>query len=168
MIIRTAAIDDAEQLLNLQKQLDNETTFMLYEPGERKRTLEEQARYIQQHLDEQHSTILVAEHEQRLVGYLSATGASLQRIKHTVYVVIGILQAFTGQGIGTQLFERLEQWARQQQIHRLELTVMTNNQAGIALYQKMGFSIEGLRKDACVVNNAYVDEYYMAKLLNQG
>jgi RimJ/RimL family protein N-acetyltransferase len=166
MIIRAATIDDAEQLLSLQNQLDNETTFMLYEPGERNRTLEEQTRYIKQHLDEQHSTILLAEHEQRLVGYLSATGASLQRIRHTVYIVIGILQAFTGQGIGTQLFVQLEQWARQQQIHRLELTVMTNNQAGIALYKKMGFTIEGLRKDACVVNNTYVDEYYMAKLLD--
>ena len=42
MIIRTICKSDAEQFLNLCKQLDDETQFMLLEPGERKTTLEEQ------------------------------------------------------------------------------------------------------------------------------
>lgn len=41
MIIRTARLDDAEQLLLLRLQLDNETQFMLLEPGERHNDLEE-------------------------------------------------------------------------------------------------------------------------------
>lgn len=39
--------------------------------------------------------------------------------------------------------------------------------AGMALYKKQGFEIEGVRRQALVVNNHYVDEYYMAKLLDE-
>ncbi|GAE36015.1 acetyltransferase [Halalkalibacter akibai JCM 9157] len=50
-------------------------------------------------------------------------------------------------------------------IHRLELTVVTRNEIGISLYQKMGFEIEGRKRDSLLINSEYVDEYYMSKLL---
>lgn len=43
---------------------------------------------------------------------------------------------------------------------------MTHNLAGIALYKKMGFEIEGRKRHSLRVNGAYVDEYYMSKLLD--
>ncbi len=69
------------------------------------------------------------------------------------------------QGIGTHLFIVVEEWANKKHLHRLELTVMTNNVAGISLYKKRGFEIEGTRRDAYIVNERYVDEYMMAKLI---
>jgi len=42
---------------------------------------------------------------------------------------------------------------------------MTHNQAGVALYKKYGFEIEGTKKSSVFVNGVYVDEYYMAKIL---
>jgi RimJ/RimL family protein N-acetyltransferase len=59
----------------------------------------------------------------------------------------------------------LEEWANIQNIHRLELTVMTHNIAGIALYKKMGFEIEGIKRDSLLIDGKYVDEFYMSKLL---
>jgi RimJ/RimL family protein N-acetyltransferase len=79
---------------------------------------------------------------------------------------VGILQEFWGKGIGTKLFEQLEEWARHQQIHRIELTVMVHNESAVALYKKMGFEIEGLKKHSLLVREEYVDEFYMAKLLS--
>ena len=149
MLVRTIRPEDAEQLVQLKLQIDQETTFMLFEPGERKMTVREQRGAIERLLADNISMIFVAEHEGRIIGFLSATGSHIKRIRHTLYIVIGILKAFTGQGIGTQLFTAMEEWASQQNIHRLELTVMTPNEAGIALYKKRGFSIEGTRKHAC-------------------
>jgi len=57
------------------------------------------------------------------------------------------------------------EWAQGNNIKRLELTVMKHNQAGIALYKKHGFEIEGIKKSSMLVNGSYVDEYYMAKIL---
>ncbi len=42
---------------------------------------------------------------------------------------------------------------------------MTENVATIALYKKRGFEIEGIRISMYIVNNRYVDEYMMAKLI---
>ena len=167
MIIRTIDESDAEQFLNLCKQLDEETQFMLLEPGERNTTLEEQRTQIEILLRHQNQTIFVAELDNQLVGYLAASGGTFKRNRHSAYLVIGILQAFTGQGIGTRLFKRLEEWTQQQHIHRLELTVMTYNIAGIALYKKQGFAIEGTKRHSLLINGQYVDEFYMSKLLDQ-
>jgi RimJ/RimL family protein N-acetyltransferase len=166
MIIRTIREDDGEQFLSLCKQLDMETQFMLLEPGERTTTLVEQQAQIDILLKQENQTILVAEQDNRLVGYLEASGGTFKRNRHSAYLVTGILQAFAGQGIGTQLFQRMEDWAQQQHIHRLELTVMTHNTAGIALYKKQGFEIEGTRRNALLINSQYVDEYYMSKLFD--
>lgn len=164
-MIRTIRPDDAEQFLNLCTKLDEETQFMMLEPGERTTTVLEQQDYIERLLLRGNNTIIVAEYDGRLVGYLSAFGGEFNRNKHSVHLVIGILQAFTGCGIGSQMFVALEQWARQHSIHRLELTVMTHNEAGIALYRKRGFEVEGTKKQSLLVNGQYVDEYYMAKFL---
>ena len=165
MIIRAIRVSDAEQFLNLCKKLDTETQFMILEPGERTTTVEQQQAQIERLLPAENRAIFVAEHDGQLVGYLAAFGGEFKRNKHSVYIVIGILQDFTGQGIGTQLFLALEDWAHRQHIHRLELTVMTHNKAGIALYKRQGFEIEGMKRHSLLVNGLYVDEYYMAKLL---
>jgi RimJ/RimL family protein N-acetyltransferase len=167
MIIRTIRENDAEQFLNLCKQLDAETQFMMLEPDERKTTLEEQRTQIEILLRQENQTIFVAEQVNQLVGYLAASGGKFIRNRHSAHIVIGILQAFTGQGIGTQLFQSLEEWAQQQRLHRLELTVMKHNIAGVALYHKQGFAIEGTKRHSLHINGKYVDEYYMAKLLDQ-
>ncbi len=167
MIIRTIHESDVEQFLDLCKKLDDETQFMMLEPGERKTTLEEQRTQIDILLRQENQTIFVAEQDNQLVGYLAASGGTFKRNRHSAYLVIGILQAFTGQGIGTQLFQTLGKWTQQQQIHRLELTVMTHNTAAIALYKNQGFAIEGTKKHSLLINGHFVDEYYMAKLLDQ-
>jgi RimJ/RimL family protein N-acetyltransferase len=105
MIIRTIRVGDAEQFLSLCKQLDSETQFMLLEHDERKTTLEEQRTQIDILLRQVNQTIFVAEQENQLIGYLAASGGTFKRNRHNAYLVIGILQAFTGQGIGTQLFQ---------------------------------------------------------------
>jgi RimJ/RimL family protein N-acetyltransferase len=109
--------------------------------------------------------IFVVEHESQLTGFLAAFGGGYQRDRHSAYIVVGILQGYTGQGIGKLLFKALDEWALAHKLHRLELTVMSHNERALHLYQKMGFVIEGTKKDSLCVNGAYVDEYYMTKIL---
>ncbi len=49
--------------------------------------------------------------------------------------------------------------------HRVELTVRTFNDSGIALYEKAGFKRVGLLKDVAFIDNAYVDEYLYQLIL---
>ncbi len=165
MNIRLIEEPDAEAFLNLQQQLDNETEFMMYEPGERDMDLEYRKKSVKQYIEDPGTAVWVLENESRLVGFLGAFGNKPRRIQHRVYLVIGILQEAAGQGYGTKLFEKLDNWAKDNGIHRLELTVMAHNEAGIALYKKMGFEVEGTKRDSILVKGKYVDEFYMAKLM---
>ena len=108
---------------------------------------------------------MIAEHKNELIGFMTADRGQYNRIKHTAYIVIGIREKYRGLGIGTKFFEELNKWALKNSITRLELTVVTSNQPALHLYQKCGFTIEGTKKNSMIVDGTYVDEYYMAKLL---
>ncbi len=47
---------------------------------------------------------------------------------------------------------------------RIELKVYTDNPAGIALYKKCGFEIEGTHRRYAFRDGGYVDAYSMARL----
>jgi RimJ/RimL family protein N-acetyltransferase len=163
--IREIREDDAASFRNLLTRVDEETQFMLLEPGERQITVEDQRQRIKTILSKNNQIIFVAENDNDLIGYLAAIGGDFKRNRHRVYIVIGILQAFIDQKIGTKLFTELEKWTRHHAVHRLELTVMVHNERAIRLYKKMGFEIEGTKKHSLVISGSYVDEYYMAKLI---
>jgi len=163
--IREIRESDAEEFLNLCNRIDAETPFMMFEPGERPTTIEDQEDEIRDILSRDNQTIFVAEKDNQLIGYLAAYGGRYKRNRQTVYIVTGILQDFTSQGLGRKLFEQLEGWAKKRKIHRLDLTVMVHNEAALALYRKIGFEIEGRKKHSLYINDSYVDEYWMAKLL---
>jgi RimJ/RimL family protein N-acetyltransferase len=163
--IRHISAEDAERFLMLAQTIEQETSFMLREPGELTMTATGQREQITQLLSRDNHTIFVADDAGTLAGYLSAAGGIYRRNHHNVHIAIGIRQAYTGQGIGQQLFAALETWARARALHRLELTVMAHNERAIRLYKRMGFIIEGTKRHALFINGTYVDEYYMAKLL---
>ncbi|WML57668.1 GNAT family N-acetyltransferase [Neobacillus sp. PS2-9] len=165
MFVREVEESDAENLVALIKQVEKESDFMLMEPGERQITPEQQQQRIHSIQKSENSTIFVAENEEQLVGYMFAMGGTAKRNQHSVYVVIGILKDYRGQGIGTTIFEKLEEWAVDRKVRRLELTTVTQNVAGVALYKKMGFEVEGTKKDSLLIDGEFVDEYYMAKLV---
>lgn len=165
MIIREINRSDAENFANLTQQIEGSSQYMLWEAGERNSQTENQLEMIKGMEDTKNSTILVAENNKSLVGFLLAIGGKARRNKHSAYIVIGILKEYRGKGIGTKLFTKVEQWASTHQISRLELTVVTKNEAGLSLYKKAGFEIEGTKRNSLFLNDEFVDEYYMSKLL---
>ncbi|WP_027628351.1 GNAT family N-acetyltransferase [Ruminiclostridium cellobioparum] len=164
MVIRKIQTKDSEIFLNMLKQLDNETKYMMYEPGERKTSAGEMKSVIESFYSS-NSLMLAAEENGDLVGFLTAERGFANKIRHSAYIVIGLLKSHRGKKTGTRLFEELNKWAADNGITRLELTVMTHNEAAIGLYKKMGFNIEGLKENSLLVDGVYVDEYYMAKIL---
>jgi len=137
---------------------------MLMEPGERKITPDRQRLAIEQMEKENNSTIFVSEENGELLGYLLVIGGKAKRTKHAAYIVIGILENHRGRGIGTKLFQHLDAWASDRQLKRLELTVVTQNEAGLTLYKKMGFEIEGTKRNSLLINGELLDEYFMSKI----
>jgi RimJ/RimL family protein N-acetyltransferase len=162
--IRPAAPEDAAALLELKHALDEETSFMLLEPGERQETVTDEARRLQAIAQEANSIVLVAEQDGLLLGYVEALGGRFRRNRPCAEVVIGVREASSGRGLGTSLLAELSVWAERTGLHRLELTVMAHNERALALYRRCGFEVEGTRRHSLLVDGRYVDELLLANL----
>ena len=163
--IRAARPYDAAALLEVKRQLDRETSFMMYEPGERDSPVQDLAAELAALDRSPNSVVLLAELGGELIGYVQLTGGSLRRSRATAYLVIGVLAQAAGRGIGAELIRQAKDWAAARGLHRLELAVMAHNDRAIRLYQRTGFTVEGRRAECLLVNGQFIDELTMATLL---
>jgi GNAT superfamily N-acetyltransferase len=154
--IRPAVPADAAPLLELKQRLDRETSFMMYEAGEREASAQDLAADLERVARSANSVVLVADAGDHLAGYVELAGGSFRRSRATAHVVIGV---------GAALLPHATQWASGHGLHRLELTVMAHNRRAISLYERMGFSLEGRRKQCLIVDGQFIDELTMAAIL---
>ena len=164
MKIKKLTSADSFGFLNLLLTLDNETKFMMLEPNERNVSSEDMTLRLSK-IDETNSVLFGAFDDGNLVGYVNVLRGDANRIRHSAYIVMGILLSYTGQGIGKLLLNKVDEWARKYGVTRLELTVMAHNENAIKLYEKMGFNKEGIKKNSILIDGNYIDEYYMGKIL---
>ena len=153
MKIREIDKGEVRMYFECLKKIDQETKFMMFEPDER----QYDKNLIASYLSNKDDLFIGAFSEHEIVGFLSAKRGSFRRIRHSAYIVIGIRQAFQRQGIGSKLFDKLDEWARKNQLKRLELTVEVSNTPAINLYEKQGFSIEGIKRKTMLVDGVFVD-----------
>jgi RimJ/RimL family protein N-acetyltransferase len=165
MNLREIHVTDAEAYLDLLKEIEHESPYSLLKPNERQTTVREQMDEITDILSRDNQTIFVVEDGPKLVAWLGAFGQSYERVHHSVIIGIGVRKGYRRQGWGTLLFMELEKWAKKQGIRRLELLVQSDNKPAISLYRKMGFQIEGTKRESYQIEGRYVDEYLMSRLL---
>jgi len=163
--IRAIRPEDAPTFHALRLALDRETSFMMLEPDERSTTAKAARDEIREVIETGRRACFVAASGETLLGYAEAVGGAYRRNRHCAYVVLGVRQTASGQGIGSRLLSRLDRWAYEVGVRRLELTVMHHNERAIALYRRMGYEVEGTRYRAMRVDGGFVDELYMARWL---
>ena len=91
---------------------------------------------------------LVAEYNNRIVGYASIYKFQHPRRKGIEDLAIYLHQDFHNVGLGTAMMKKLLQLAKEHKMHKLELYVVEDNKVAVALYKKFGFKIEGISKDS--------------------
>lgn len=163
MKIRRCEINDADNMLKMLLELDKETEYMLFEADERPNDINRVKAMINQSINGD-NLLLIATEDDNIIGFLSAQRGIIRKIKHTSYIVVGIREKFRGKGIGKKLFCELDLWAKENNISRLELTVMCPNSMAKQLYEKNGFEVEGTKRNSIFMNGKYIDEYYMSKI----
>lgn len=108
---------------------------------------------------------LVAIVDNQLAGHLLIAAETRPRRSHVASFGICVDSARSNQGIATALLREMidmcDNWLR---IERIELTTFIDNAPAIAVYQKLGFAIEGTGKGYGLRNGEYIDAYFMARL----
>jgi ribosomal protein S18 acetylase RimI-like enzyme len=97
-----------------------------------------------------------------VVGWSDVIPMTRPIYAHCGVLGVGLLRQFRRQGLGEKLIRRSLAAARAFGLHRGQLTVPENNTGAIELYKKFGFAIEGLRRDAARVDDAFENVIEMA------
>jgi RimJ/RimL family protein N-acetyltransferase len=85
--------------------------------------------------------------------------------KHIGEFGIKILKEYCFSGLGSKMLLIMENIAKKMDIKRIQATVRTLNYVGISFYQKHGYEIEGVKREAAFINGFYENEFYIAKIL---
>ncbi|MEZ0225946.1 MAG: N-acetyltransferase family protein [Alphaproteobacteria bacterium] len=126
--------------------------------------LEKTAAFIRNNIKEDHPQF-VAVADGKVVGWCDVIPAKDRPIHaHTGVLGIGILPAHRGKGVGRALMTATIEKARAQGLTRIELTVREKNANAVALYKKLGFDTEGLKKNAVRIDGVYENIILMALL----
>jgi len=75
-VLRIAGPDDAAALMKLKQRLDEQTSFMLLEPGERDTSTRALARHLEDVSRSENSVVIVAGRHGDLAGYVELAGGS--------------------------------------------------------------------------------------------
>lgn len=148
IVVRTAYETDAEKLLALKlSYIKGSDTIPLYD-YEYKNTAEQEAELIKRYLSEDNSILLVAEHNNELIGNIDLTGNQRQKLRHTGMIGMGIAYAWQNRKIGSMLLHDTIQWAKKDSCLSISwLDVYATNIPGRKLYLKYGFEECGIMKN---------------------
>jgi L-amino acid N-acyltransferase YncA len=75
-------------------------------------------------------------------------------------------RCWRGQGVGRRLLEQLIALARTLGFHKLVLATFPFNKAGVALYERLGFTPVGIYHEQGQLDGRWVDVLIMEKLLS--
>ncbi|WP_079710975.1 GNAT family N-acetyltransferase [Paraliobacillus ryukyuensis] len=165
--IRTGRLDDAEAILDIQRDVVMENKYLISVPDEFDKSLEQQNDWIQKVLENERETIIVAEKDDKVIGWLVFESPNRKRLSHTGSIETMIHKDYRGKGIGEMLIIELLNWAEKNPlIEKVSLGVISTNQRAISLYKNMGFIEEGRKnKEIKLSEHEYADDILMYKLV---
>lgn len=163
--IREVKIKDAEKIIEYCKQISHESANLLREPEEVRMTLEFEQEFITRVLSSNHEVMFSVWDKNHLISLAGFHGSDLNRISHRVSLGISVLKEYQAQGLGTKLMELLCEKAKMMGKTKIELDVRKDNLDAIHIYKKVGFIIEGSRKNGIKDKNKYIDLILMGKEL---
>ena len=150
--IRDLGLRDIAAFAILRHRIAEQNQFSLRAVAELPANGESFAEQIASTLKDPARKRILALRDGRLIGFVSAS-----REGNALHLEIGIDAASIGQGVGWQLMQAAEAWARAAGVDRLELEVAPENLRAIALYERCGFTVD---------RSAGGDTHPMSKILD--
>jgi len=167
ILIREAVIQDAADFIRCVKSYIADGEYMVMEPAEFAPDNAQGREFIHNLVDSENSILLVATHNDRIVGNLDITGGQRIRLRHTGLVGMGMLKEYRDKGLGSILLEAGIEWAKKNHLlEKLWLQVLAGNTPAVNIYRKMGFTEEGRQKNFVrAAEGVYYDNILMSLML---
>lgn len=167
-IIRTGKLEDAEEILDIENSVISEGEYFITILEELEKTpLQKQREWIQVKLKNENETLIVAELNGVVVGWIVFNSHNKKRLSHTGSITMLVNKSYRGKGIGKMLLKAMLEWAEKNPfIEKVSLGVFSTNHRAISLYKKMGFVEEGRKiKEYKLSDHEYMDDILMCKFV---
>lgn len=161
--IRRAVINDVQDCLAIYNyEVEHGVATLDLEP----RILEEWHEWYNAHSDEHHP-IIVGTIDDVVVGYASLSPYRLKdAFKSTVELSIYIHQDYRGQGVATQLMDRIIAMAKSDDtLHNVVSVITAGNEGSTKLHSRFGFTYCGLTPEVGFKHGKYQDTETYALLV---
>jgi ribosomal protein S18 acetylase RimI-like enzyme len=157
-------VEDAKSLSEVRLQIDGETENLDREKGEAYIDESGFKQIIKDDTESSRNLFLVAEANEKIVGFSRCEGNKLKRFSHKVEFGVCVLKEYWGYGIGRNLLKESIDWADSNEIKKITLNVLETNDKAIKLYEKYGFEVEGiLKKDIILSDGNYYNTVVMGR-----
>jgi len=161
LMIERANKDDAASIIEYLNQVGGESDNLLFGKDEIQITIEEEKGFIERMNQSSNSILLLGKVNGKIVSIGSLSGKGRKRIAHRGEVALSVSKEYWGLGFGTKVLEELIIYANHKEINVIELTVKADNEAGIHLYEKLGFKKIGYYEKYFKIEDKYYDAYLM-------
>lgn len=142
--IGSPALSDAAELLEVARRIMAESQHLLTQRDEFQFTVDMQEKRIRDFNEHPDGLLLVAKIDGNIVGMIDFKVGMRRRIAHHGELGISFVPERTGKGLGRLLMNELISWAKQNpRIEALRLRVHATNVSAVALYENLGFKVEG-------------------------
>ena len=167
--VRPAQLTDAPQINAHRHRVSDEPgNGTSWSPGEYTRTDDEHRALMERTLAQNNAMMAVAEADGQIIGLMVAQGGTKLGNRHVAVIGIDVNRDWRGQGVGRALMDDMLNWARQHPvIQRVELEVFIDNTPALHLYEKLGFVVEGRRKDVAFKEGVYRDLLMMSLMVKE-
>jgi phosphinothricin acetyltransferase len=110
--------------------------------------------------------VIVAEAGGAVVGWGSLNAFNPRpAYDHVADLSVYIERGWRGRGVGRRLIERLVTLGKEIGYHKIVLAAFPFNDAGMALYERMGFTTVGIYHEQGLLDGKWVDVIVMERLL---
>lgn len=139
-VLRSGEERDGQAVLDLFLLTHAQTDHLLSYPDECKFTAEGEADFLRTKAESADGIELLAQLDGAIVGSagFGPVGAA-EKLRHRAEFGVSVDKAFWGLGIGRALTEAAVECAKQAGYIQLELEVVAENKAAVALYESVGF-----------------------------
>lgn len=157
VLIRTAEESDGPGMYHLTKEVILEENGLIMTIHDFTMSIQDQINRNHIYLQHPQTIAIIALLENNLLGILSIEPEHLIKTCHRGNLGIIIHRNYRSEGLGKKLMETAIQWAKENRVYeKLELEVLQSNEQAILLYEKLGFTREGVIEKAVKhQNNRY-------------
>jgi GNAT superfamily N-acetyltransferase len=103
-------------------------------------------------------TYFVALVDGEVIGWVTLEAPEVEKLRHVVYLTMGLLDEYRGLGIGSTLMERAVDWAGTHGYRKVSSNIPATNDSAVEFLEDHGWSVSAVRPDHYLIDDQPVDE----------